>query len=361
MMLSDDEKYRYSRHLLLHQVGESGQERLKAANVLVVGAGGLGCPVLLYLSAAGVGTIGIIDFDTVEISNLQRQILFTTEDVGKNKALAAKERLQALNDQIRYEVYPERLTGLNAKELFGQYDLIVDGSDNFTTRYLVNDACVQTGKPFIHGAIFTFEGQFAVFNYQNGPTYRCLFPEIPDQGAIPNCAEVGVLGVLPGIIGMHQANETLKLLLGVGKPLSGKLMVFDALSGTQRTIHLQRNEEQVKVALGIDLKQHADELNCAQGKEKDEIDIEELRVLLTREPLQLVDVREPWEQPRIESLQALTIPLDDLPDMLDRLDPSKKTVVFCQHGGRSLVAIELLKQEGFKNLVNLTGGIVNWK
>jgi molybdopterin/thiamine biosynthesis adenylyltransferase len=239
-MLNEQENKRYSRHLLLSDIGVSGQEKLKSGKVLVVGAGGLGCPVLQYLTAAGVGNIGVIDFDAVDLSNLQRQILYSTNDVGTNKALAAKNRLESLNPLIEITAYPYQLTNKNALELFAKYDLIVDGSDNFSTRYLVNDACILTGKTLVYGAIYKFEGQVTVFNYQDGPSYRCLFPEAPQQGSVPNCSEVGVLGVIPGIIGVYQANEALKIILGIGTVLSGKLLVIDALNNSQLELNIQK-------------------------------------------------------------------------------------------------------------------------
>ena len=248
-MLSESEKKRYNRHLILDKVGIEGQQRLKNARVLVIGAGGLGCPVLLYLTAAGVGNIGIIDFDTVDESNLQRQVLFTTEDIGKNKALAAKERLLARNNCIEITVFPEKLTTENALELFGQYDIIIDGTDNFSTRYLVNDACVISNKPLIYGAIFKFEGQVTVFNYQNGPTYRCLFPNPPKAGSVPSCSDIGVLGVLPGLIGLQQANEALKIILQIGEILSGKLTIYNALGADTTIVNITKNETAVNLSL----------------------------------------------------------------------------------------------------------------
>ena len=243
--LTDIEKNRYSRHILLDKIGLEGQEKLKGAKVLVIGAGGLGCPVLQYLTAAGVGTIGIIDFDIVDETNLQRQILFTVNDVGVNKAEAAENRLRQLNPYVRFNIYPERLTTKNALNLFSEYDIIVDGTDNFSTRYLVNDACVITGKPLVYGAIYKFEGQVAVFNFNGGPSYRCLFPEPPKSGSVPNCSEVGVIGVLPGLIGTQQANEVIKLILEIGEPLSGKLLTYNSLDNSFFTLKVNRSEEQI--------------------------------------------------------------------------------------------------------------------
>jgi molybdopterin/thiamine biosynthesis adenylyltransferase len=250
-MLNQEENKRYNRHVILDQVGLEGQLKLKAAKVLVIGAGGLGCPVLQYLTAAGVGTIGIIDFDTIDLSNLQRQILFTKNDLGKNKAEVAAQRLKQLNDQVKFKAYPERLTTKNALELFSAYDLIIDGTDNFSTRYLVNDAAVLTNKPLVYGSIYKFEGQVAVFNYENGATYRCLFPVPPKAGTVKNCSEIGVIGVLPGIIGTQQANEAIKIIVGIGKPLSGQLLIYDALKASYLTVGIQRSEEEVQKTLAL--------------------------------------------------------------------------------------------------------------
>lgn len=360
MKLSDKEKNRYSRHLILDKVGEMGQEKLKAAKVLVIGAGGLGCPVLQYLTAAGVGNIGIIDFDVVDESNLQRQILFTITDVGVNKALAAKNRLEKLNQYVNFDVYQEKLTTTNVIELFKQYDIIVDGTDNFSTRYLVNDACIKTNKPLVYGAIFKFEGQVSVFNYNDGPSYRCLFPEAPEVGSVPSCSDVGVIGVLPGLIGTQQANEVIKIILNIGEVLSGKLVVYNALSATQISLNVNRNEEQIKVAQNIDFSSYDYDFFCGlkDDKEECEISAKDLLDLLSKEPIQVIDVREEWEQPKYDKLNSINIPLQTLPSNLDKIDKNIKTVIYCQHGVRSLHAIDYLKQNGFNNLLNLTGGIV---
>lgn len=361
--LTDKEKNRYSRHLLLDKVGERGQEKLKAAKVLVIGAGGLGCPVLQYLTAAGVGTIGIIDFDVVDESNLQRQVLFSVSDVGINKAIAAKNRLEQLNQYVNFNVYQEKLTTQNALNLFEQYDIIVDGTDNFSTRYLVNDACVKTNKPLVYGAIYKFEGQVSVFNYKNGPSYRCLFPEAPEAGSVPSCSDIGVIGVLPGLIGTQQANETIKLILGIGTPLSGKLVVYDALETSQFTVKIEQNEEQIMLAQKIDFDSYDYDYFCGLKQEKmeNEINAKELQELITNESIQIIDVREEWEQPKVAALKAINIPLQTIPANLDKIDKSKKVVIFCQHGVRSLHAIDYLKQHGYNNLLNLTGGIVTFE
>ncbi len=362
-MLNDIEKYRYSRHLLLDEVGAHGQEKLKAAKVLVVGAGGLGCPVLQYLTAAGVGTIGIIDFDKVDETNLQRQILFTMNDVGINKAIAAKVRLEQLNPYTDINSIDQKLTTENALELFSQYDIVVDGTDNFSTRYLVNDACVLANKPLVYGAIYKFEGQVSVFNYNNGPSYRCLFPEAPEAGSVPNCSEIGVIGVLPGIIGTQQANEVIKIILEIGKPLSGKLLTYDALNATQLIVNLTRNEKQVKIAQQIDLKTYDYDYFCGIKKDDtmNEISVQELKNLLEKEDLQIIDVRESHEMPKVEALKALNIPLQTIPQNMGKIAKDKKVIIHCQHGVRSMHAIDFLQQNGFDNLYNLTGGIVMWE
>ncbi len=362
-MLSDKEKYRYSRHLLLDKVGEVGQEKLKAAKVLVIGAGGLGCPVLQYLTAVGVGTIGIIDFDTVDETNLQRQVLFTKEDIGKNKALIAATRLNQLNEFVNFDIYAEKLTNSNALGLFKEYDIVVDGTDNFSTRYLVNDACVLTDKPLVYGAIYKFEGQVSVLNYQGGPTYRCLFPEPPEAGSVPNCSEIGVIGVLPGLIGTQQANEVIKLILGIGEPLSGKLAIFDALKSNQFTVEIKRNEEQIEIVKQLDFENHDYDYFCGINKEEamNQISAAELKNLLAKEDIQVIDVREPHETPKFEELNAVNIPLQTIPNNMDKIAKDRKVVVHCQHGIRSMNAINYLEQQGFENLYNLTGGIVTYE
>ncbi|MDF1672293.1 MAG: molybdopterin-synthase adenylyltransferase MoeB [Vicingaceae bacterium] len=362
-MLTENEKYRYSRHLLLDKVGEEGQKKLKAAKVLVIGAGGLGCPVLQYLTGAGVGTIGIIDFDKVDETNLQRQVLFSINDIGTNKALAAKNRLEQLNQYIHFNVYQEKLTTKNALDLFNQYDIVVDGTDNFSTRYLVSDACVKTNKPLVYGSIYKFEGQVSVLNYNNGPSYRCLFPEAPEAGSVPNCSEIGVIGVLPGLIGTKQANEVIKIILQIGEPLSGKLLMYDALQANQFTVDIQRNEEQMKIAQQIDFSSYDYDYFCGIKKSENmkEISAQELKELLAKEDIQVIDVREVHETPKVEALNAINIPLQSVPYNMDKIAKDKKVVVHCQHGVRSMHAIDFLEQNGFDNLINLTGGIVMWE
>lgn len=363
-MLSESEKKRYNRHLILDKVGIEGQQRLKKARVLVIGSGGLGCPVLLYLTAAGVGNIGIIDFDTVDESNLQRQVLFTTEDIGKNKALIAKERLLARNNCIEITAYHEKLTTENALELFSQYDIIIDGTDNFSTRYLVNDACVISNKPLVYGAIFKFEGQVTVFNYQNGPTYRCLFPNPPKAGSVPSCSDVGVLGVLPGLIGLQQANEALKIILQIGEVLSGKLTIYNALGANTTTVNITKNETAVNIAKKIDFKTFNYDFFCGlkeNNTNMKEISINDLAHFLEEKELQILDVRMPWEEPKLNDERVVNIPLQEIPQQMERIDKSLKTLVFCQHGVRSVNCIEFLENQGFDNLINLREGIVDWK
>jgi len=373
--LTDIEKNRYSRHILLDKVGLDGQEKLKGAKVLVIGAGGLGCPVLQYLTAAGVGTIGVIDYDIVDESNLQRQILFTNlqrqilftiNDIGKNKAEVAVERLAQLNPHVGFNVYAEKLTTINALDLFSKYDVIVDGTDNFSTRYLVNDACVITGKPLVYGAIYKYEGQVTVFNYKGGPSYRCLFPEPPKAGSVPNCSEVGVIGVLPGLIGTQQANEVIKIILEIGQTLSGRLLTYNSLDNSTLTLNVNRSEEQVNNV--VKEKRNFENIDydffCGIENNNDlnEISIEELRDLyLASEDFQVIDVREEWEQPRVNEKNILIAPLDELDEFVGQISKDKKVVVICQHGIRSATAIgQLKKQYKFNNLINLEGGIVNW-
>ena len=366
MHLTDKEKYRYSRHLSLDKVGLRGQEKLKSAKVLVIGAGGLGCPVLQYLTAAGVGTIGIIDFDKVDETNLQRQILFSVNDIGINKAVAAEKRLSQLNPYTNFSVYQKKLTTNNAINLFSNYDIIVDGSDNFSTRYLVNDACIICDKPLVYGAIYKFEGQVSVFNYKQGPSYRCLFPEPPKAGSVPNCSDIGVIGVLPGLIGTQQANEVLKIILEIGTPLSGKLQTYNALDNSTFTLSINRSEKQIKK-----VKENKTPFNkidydlfCGIPSQKNitNITIDELKEMYKSTiEFQVVDVRDEWEQPRINKDNVLIAPLDELDEFVEKIATDKKVVLICQHGMRSVDALETLKREyNFNNLINLQNGIINW-
>lgn len=344
---------RYNRHIILKEIGPEGQQNISNAKVLVIGTGGLGCPVLQYLAAAGVGTLGIIDFDLVELSNLQRQILFGTASLGKNKALAAKERLKDLNNEITINAYPEALTYQNAIELFEQYDIIVDGSDNFETRYLVNDACILVNKPFVFGAIYKFEGQVSVFNYKDGPSYRCLFPKAPKKGNVPNCSDVGVLGVLPGIIGSMQANEVLKIILGIGNVLTGKVLFYNALTHQSSTLKIKKNFEVIQNILEhkADFNTQGINLNCANDKL--EISVKDLDLL---SDIQIVDVREAHELPKITGVEVLHIPLGFLEHKVFQLDDSKPTICFCQTGIRSKKAVTLLKAHKFQNCFSLMEG-----
>ncbi len=355
---------RYSRHLRLDQVGEGGQTRLKAAKVLVVGAGGLGCPALQYLAAAGIGTLGIIDGDTLDLSNLQRQILYVTSEIGEYKVNAAQRRLQALNPLVTVVAYPYELTKTNALSLFEQYDLVVDGSDNFATRYLVNDACVITEKPLIYGSIFKFEGQVSVFNYQQGPSYRCLFPTPPPAGQVPNCSEIGVLGVLPGIIGSMQANEVLKIILGIGEVLSGKLLVYNTLSNQTMLLQIEANTELIAAtkANRNQLEQQNYEAFCGLPATQTIQELSAASLAQNRSAYTIVDVRETWEQPQLEALEGLQIPLPRLLLQAARIPADRPVVVICAKGIRSGIAIEQLQTKfGYTNLKNLTGGIKAWE
>lgn len=367
MMLNDQDKNRYSRHLLLSEIGVAGQEKLKASKVLVIGAGGLGCPILQYLTAAGVGKIGIIDFDVVDESNLQRQILYSTADIGTNKAIAAKKRLQGLNPLIEIIPYNFKLTTQNALRLFADYDIIVDGSDNFSTRYLVNDASLLTKKPLVYGAIHKFEGQVTVFNYLDGPSYRCLFPEAPSPGSAPSCSEIGVLGVLPGIIGVYQANEVLKIILGIGNVLKGKLTIIDALNNHHNQFAIMKSPAQIKLVADLKDKFESYDYDYFCGISKDQSDPagesitgSQLKELVLEKKIQIIDVRENWESPKFPELNAINIPLNTLAENLAKIDENLTTVVYCQKGGRSAKAIKYLRQQGFSNLHNLEGGISNF-
>ena len=349
---------RYSRHIILSEIGQEGQDKLSKAKVLVIGAGGLGCPVLQYLTAAGIGTLGIMDFDVVEMSNLQRQVLFGTSSLGENKAEAAKKRLEDLNDSISIIAYPEKLTHKNAINLFNQYDIIVDGSDNFATRYLVNDASVITNKPLVFGAIYKFEGQVSVFNYNNGPSYRCLFPTSPEKGAVPNCSEIGVLGVLPGIIGTMQANEVLKIILGLGQPLSGKLLCYNALNSQTITLNINRSTSEIETILG-----KKDSFHTQYIKEICEIEIDTISIaeVINQTNIQIIDVRETHETPKVKGLEVISIPLSKLETQLEKINPEKKKVIFCQSGIRSKKAVSILKSHEINNCYSINEGALEIK
>ncbi|MBN4085261.1 HesA/MoeB/ThiF family protein [Flavobacteriaceae bacterium AH-315-B10] len=344
---------RYNRHIILSEIGQKGQDKLNNAKVLVIGAGGLGCPVLQYLTAAGIGTIGIIDFDIVTESNLQRQVLFGSSSLEKNKAIAAKERLMDLNNTIKINTYPEKLTHKNALELFKDYDIIVDGTDNFATRYLINDASIITNKPLVYGAIYKFEGQVAVFNFQNGSSYRCLFPTPPKEGAIPNCSEIGVLGVLPGIIGSMQANEVIKIILGLGNILSGKLFCYNTLTTETSTIIINRNTSEINKVLSKkeDFQNTTEEINC--DFQVPEISIEEA---FKKKNVQFIDVRESSELPKVEALNPIYIPLSELENNLEQIDLEKEKMIFCQAGIRSKKAVSILQKHNINNCYSVKEG-----
>lgn len=350
-MLSNEEKQRYSKQTILPEVGLPGQELLKTAKVLVVGAGGLGCPVLQYLAAAGVGVIGIADGDSVDISNLQRQVLYTTADVGKGKAETAAGKVSALNPNVQCDIHPFFIDNDNALDVIGRYDIVVDGSDNFATRYLVNDACVILGKPMVSGAIYKFEGQVSVFNYKGGPTYRCLFPEAPGAGESPNCAEIGVVATLPGIVGSIQANEVIKIITGIGVVLSGRLLVVDTLTMSNHTFHFTLNPINGNItALQTTAEQQCEILL----KEVSYTEFKEMQ--LNVKSLQLVDVRE-HEEHEIFNIGGINIPLSRLDADLAMLDPSVLTIVYCASGVRGQRSVQLLLQNGFTDVLNLRGGV----
>ena len=375
MTLDSAELSRYARHLSLPEVGKEGQLRLKAGRVLLVGAGGLGSPLALYLAAAGVGTLGLVDFDEVDATNLQRQILHGTKDVGRSKLDSAVERLADVNPYVSVVRHDVRLDSSNALEILGQYDIVADGTDNFPTRYLVNDACVLLGKPNVYGSVFRWEGQASVFANDGGPCYRCLFREPPPPGLIPNCAEGGVLGVLPGIIGSIQALEVIKLILGRGNTLTGRLLIFDALDMSWREIAITRNascpvcgDEPTQTGL-IDYEDFCGlkaPPEGEDGKMEDQIgEVEAVELnerLSSEEPPFLLDVRQPheWDIVNLEPNGAVMIPLAELPDRLDELPRDREIVVYCRTGARSESAARMLAQEGFSSVFNFVGGIHAW-
>ncbi len=370
MRLSNEEVARYSRHLIMPEVGMDGQLKLKAASVLCIGAGGLGSPVAMYLAAAGVGRIGIVDFDVVEHSNLQRQVIHTTPDVGRPKLDSARDRLNALNPEVEVETHDVALSSENALELLVGYDIIVDGTDNFPTRYLVNDACVILGKPNVYGSIFRFEGQASVFATKDGPCYRCLYPEPPPPGLVPSCAEGGVLGILPGVIGTIQATETVKLIIGVGEPLVNRFMIYDALRMRFRELKLRRDPEcpvcgdNPTVTELIDYEQFCGitpAVSAAEPTAGVEITVKELKTRLDRaDGVFILDVREPQEFQICQIPSSTLIPLGDLPDRLVELEGRDDMVVHCKSGARSAKAVKLLHKAGFVKAKNLRGGILAW-
>ncbi|HLB38574.1 MAG TPA: molybdopterin-synthase adenylyltransferase MoeB [Gemmatimonadales bacterium] len=363
--LTHEEAVRYSRHLLLPEVGPDGQARLRAARMLVIGAGGLGSPAALYLAAAGVGTLGLVDSDSVDLSNLQRQILHGTSGVGRSKLESAAARLRDLNPHVRVEAFEARLTSANALEILRDFDVILDGSDNFPTRYLVNDACVLLGKPNVYGAVFRFEGQASVFHATLGPCYRCLYPEPPPPGLVPSCAEGGVLGVLPGIVGSLQALEALKLVLGVGESLVGRLVLVDGLTLRFRELALRKDPacpvcgEHPTVRELIDYEAFCG-LGGEQAMTEAEITPRELAARLPEADVLLVDVREPFELGICGLEGALHIPLRELPGRLGDLDPRREIVTLCHRGNRSLTARDILKGAGFGRVRSLQGGVDAW-
>ena len=369
--LTTDELARYSRHLILPEVGMEGQQKLKAAKVLCVGTGGLGSPLAFYLAAAGIGTLGLVDFDVVDASNLQRQIIHSTKDIGRKKLDSAAEKLTALNPALKVVKHETMLTSANALEILKDYDVVADGTDNFPTRYLVNDACVLLGIPNAYGSIFRFEGQASVFGAKEGPCYRCLYPEPPPPGLVPSCAEGGVLGILPGLVGVIQATEVIKLILGNGSPLIGRLLLVDSLNMKFRELKLRKNREcpvcgdNPTVTALIDYQNFCgivpetpQEKNVKNGIPQ--ITVKELKQRLDAgEDVQLIDVREPYEY-QIAQIGGKLIPQNDVPNRLNEIDRNREVVVHCKSGGRSQRIAEFLQQAGYPRVVNVAGGITAW-
>ena len=371
LSLSKDEILRYSRHLIVPEVGMEGQLKLKAAKVLLVGTGGLGAPLGLYLAATGIGRIGLVDFDVVDFTNLQRQVIHFTKDVGRPKIESAAEKMQAINPNVEIVKHEVALSSENAMEILKDYDLVVDGTDNFPTRYLVNDACVLLGKPNVYGSIFRFEGQATVFAYQGGPCYRCLYPEPPPPGLVPSCAEGGVLGILPGTIGLIQATEAVKLILGIGEPLVGRLLLYDALGMHFRELKLRKNPEcpicgdHPTITGLIDYHQFCGVPQQPVKQESkltdDEIEVTEVKEKLDRgDAFVLIDVREPHEYQICNIPAAKLIPLGEVGKRLGELDPEADIVIHCKSGMRSARACGILKAAGFKHVRNMKGGILAW-
>jgi molybdopterin/thiamine biosynthesis adenylyltransferase/rhodanese-related sulfurtransferase len=371
LTLSKDEILRYSRHLIVPEVGMEGQLKLKAAKVLLVGTGGLGAPLGLYLAAAGIGRIGLVDFDVVDFTNLQRQVIHFTKDVGRHKIDSAAEKMQAINPNVEIVKHEVALSSENAMEILKDYDLVVDGTDNFPTRYLVNDACVLLGKPNVYGSIFRFEGQATVFGYEGGPCYRCLYPEPPPPGLVPSCAEGGVLGILPGTIGLIQATETVKLILGIGEPLVGRLLLYDALGMRFRELKLRKNPEcpicgdRRTITKLIDYHQFCGVPQQPPKQEtqvaEDEIEVTEVKQKLDRgDNFVLIDVREPHEYQICNIPAAQLMPLGEVGKRLGELDPEADIVIHCKSGMRSARACGILRAAGFKHVRNMKGGILAW-
>jgi len=369
--LTPEQYIRYSRHLILPEIGEEGQKKLLAAKVLIIGAGGLGSPLGLYLAAAGVGTIGLVDFDVVDLSNLQRQILHTNDEIGKSKLNSAEKRIKAMNPDTHVIKHEARISSENALGLIRDYDVVIDGTDNFPTRYLVNDACVLLNKPNIYGSIFRFEGQATVFKPKTGPCYRCLYPEPPPPGMVPSCAEGGVLGILPGVIGVIQATEAVKLIVGKGEPLIGRLLLYNALDMTFRTVKLRRDKncpvcgDRPTVTKLIDYEAFCG-LRRGEGQAVSnlpEITVYELKAKMDKkDDFLLLDVREPHEYQTAKIPGSKLIPLGELEKRLKELEPykEKEVIAHCKSGGRSAKAVELLMRSGFKKVWNVVGGIGEW-
>lgn len=353
-MISKDELLRYDRHIKLSAIGLEGQEKLKSAKVLVVGAGGLGCPVLQYLASSGVGTIGVMDADIVSLSNLQRQVLFTTDDIGKLKTNTAIKQLKKSNPLIKLNNLPFNLTKENALAIIEEYDIIVDCTDNFPSRYLINDACLLLDKPFVYGALHKFSGQLSVFNYKNGPSYRCLYPNIPQQNEVPNCSEVGVLGILPSLIGTLQATEVIKMILDIGEPLSGKLLSYDVLLNRQDIINFLKS--------GIVVKELSDyNLKC-DFPLKEEVSTFELKNWFSSAvEFNLVDIREEYERDDFQLEDTHFIPMANVLSSLDKIDTSIPTIFYCESGNKSKAIVSILKREKYNKVYSLIGGLIQWK
>jgi molybdopterin/thiamine biosynthesis adenylyltransferase/rhodanese-related sulfurtransferase len=364
--LSSEEIRRYGRHLIMPEVGMSGQKKLKSARVLIVGAGGLGSPVCLYLAAAGIGSIGLLDFDQVDHSNLQRQVIYSVRDVGRPKLEAAKDRILEINPNIQVENHEVRLTSQNALGIIKDYDVIVDGTDNFPTRYLVNDSCVLLGKPNVYGSIFRFEGQISIFDAKKGPCYRCLYPQPPPPGLVPSCAEGGVLGILPGVVGTLQAVETLKTILGKGDTLVGRLLLFDALRMSFKELRIRKNPgcpvcgENPSIKSLIDYETFCRLGETEQLSEEDEITVTELKQRMDNGHVNLIDVRDPHEYEICRIKGSRLLPLREIPDRINEFNLTDEYIFHCHSGVRSTKAVSLLRELGFKRVKNLIGGIDAW-
>jgi adenylyltransferase/sulfurtransferase len=367
VQFSPEEMQRYSRHLLMPEITIEGQRRLKAARVLCIGAGGLGSPSAMYLAAAGVGTLGLVDFDRVDLSNLQRQILHSTADVGRSKLDSARDRLMGINPEVSYQLHDQRFSSANALDLVNNYDVVVDGSDNFPTRYLSNDVCVWARKPNVYGSVFRFEGQATVFApHLRGPCYRCLFPEPPEPGSVPNCAEAGVLGVLPGVIGLIQAIETIKLIVALGEPLTGRLLYFDALRMGFREFAVRRDHQcpvcgdSPTITEPIDYDAFCQSRGAVPTSAIPTVSVHDLKQKLEKREVLLVDVREPFEYEIAQIGGAKLIPLGEMPERFAELPRDKGLVMMCKSGARSAQATAFLQQQGYRDVYNLEGGINAW-